>query len=412
MKQAEHIKLTKEVLLATFDYCDKNSIKFWVEESNDTFKFKIGEESDYFESLDKKGSNPYIYSNISEVNQSMIYHTDFNLFRTSLTINSMIQATTNFAQKTPEKYNKFYIDFFWQHGKDLTKILQESYLNKNFDLNYIFDYKTEQYPNGFSDNKVIPYTLGLNWRHFLDTIPNNKLVKFWENQKRFEIFYKKLKELKKTDITKIHPILNTLTERLVDYGLSEDALFKTSYMLMDVLPAELHKGYASKFPLMNSLINKLHKDSLFPETEKEIIERVIFPKFHLYDYFNNDILTPSQYSELAEETLLTIKNNYKLEEKGLISADITGRDDVIFYMVLKENSSINKAAIKFLCINIMESFMNHNEMMIEPKASLLRDKCNFDVLQKISDTEINHWILDKELAINNENVTKTKLKKV
>jgi hypothetical protein len=414
MNSEDYIESTKEALLTTFKYCEENNLRFWVEENHSNiFSFRIGEDEDYFAAMDKKRVNPYSYVNISEVYEGMIHHTDFDMFNQSGNTNCRIQTASNFARKQPKKYNEFYIDFFWKHGKELTKILYEDYIRNQLDLNYIIDYKTEQYPNGFADNKVIPYSSEVNWIHFLDTIENKKLANFWENENHFKNFYEKLKQLKQSNKIMVHSTLRTLTERLIAHGLSDDAMFKTSYMLMDILPENLHQGYSAKFPLMKTLMDKLYKQSLFPDTQEEIIERVIFPKIHLYEYFNSEKLISSQYPELAEETLKKLKNNFKLEEKGLISSEIAGNDDITFYMVLKDNNFVNKSSIKQLCIKIMESFINHDDMIIEAKASLLRDKCDLNLLEQISNTIVDHWILDKELEINQPKDTgKRKIKKV
>ena len=411
MNSEDYIESTKEVLLTTFKYCEENNFRFWTEEHhNNQFIFKIGEDEDYFSQMDKLKANPYSYKNISEVNESMIYHTPFDMFQLSENIDCAIQFNAGFAKRNPQKYNEFYVAFFFNHGKELTKVLHKRYANANLDLSYIIGYKTEKYPNGFYDNKVFPYTSGINWRHFLDTFFEHRLAECWENDKKFKNF---TTELKKLNPLLIHSTLNNLTERLVEFGLSEDSMFKTSYMLMDVLDSKYHDFYAKRFPLMKSLIEKIKKDSLFPETENEIIERAIFPKIHLYQYFSSDKFNPSQYSDLASEVLTNIKNNIKLEEKGLISAEVTGIDDISIYMVLKPDSLVNKSSIKPLFIQIIESFINHPDMMIEEKATLLRDKCDLTLIQKISDTIIDKWILEKELAVNqNEKSSSKKLKKV
>jgi hypothetical protein len=409
MDKIDYADLTKNILLWTLSYCEKNNFMFWVEQIGSDFNFKIGEDADYFEATNQQKSNPYLYNNISEVNQSMIYHSDFNLFHHSRKINSRIQAFDNFRKNRAKEYNEFYVDFFWKYGKETTKTLSMSYLREGLDLSYMMDYKNDDYPKGFSDSKIWPYDLGLNWRHFLDTIHNKKLVDFWEKEKKFKNFHEKLKE---KGHASIHSILNTLTDRLIKTGLSSDAMFKTSYMLMDVLPTNLQKAYVEKFPLMNALIDKRHKDSLFPVLTNEIIERVYFPKIDIYEYFKSDKLRPSEYAELTSEILITLKNNYKLEEKGLISAEVIGVDNLNFFMILKEDSLVNKSSIRELVINIMTLFINNEHMFIEEKAKLLRDKCDLHLLEKISDMEVDRWILNKELTVNPVNVEKKKARKI
>jgi len=404
-----YIEETRNILLSVLKYCQKNDLILWLEGSHN-FKFVIGDINSFETEREMRQYDPFESRYFSEIVEGTIYGTDFDIFPNSASNNSVIKPYATWLKNNPKEYNEFYLDFFWENGKEAANILSKSWLTNYLDLNHFINYKNENYPGGFYDKHIWNYSSGKNWRHFIDTIPIKRLNKFWEKHDNLKEFHSNVKNF---NTHHAHGYLNYLTEKLIESKLSEDAMLKTSYMIMDIFPEEFQHYYEKKFPIVTSLIAKNRKDSLFPQTDNEIIERVIFPRYHVFEYFNNNNYTATQYSDLIYETLIKLKYNPDLEERGLISAEVTGADDITFYMILKDNATINKNVIKNLSLNIMESFINSPNAIIDIKANRLKDKCDLYLLEKISKTVVDNFVLDSDLPKKSiEDQPTKKIKKI
>lgn len=404
-----HAQRTEKLLLSVFEYCQANGLKMWRTDSTFFSKYVVGDEIDF----DTAKKSPFNYNShsINEVNKDEILNsTHYFIFRhggdeKNITINP---AQDWAIDSDDPRYTQLYIRIFLENDKDIAKHFAEDWFKGKINLTHAIDYKDEKYPDGFLDRKITPYNLGKNWHHFIDTIEGQTLDRTWENDELFDQFYQKLKELD-PDGNKLinHSFLRKLTESLCERtGLSDNSKLKTSYMLMELIPERLHEGYVGNFPLMRNLIDGKNKEKLFQQHEDEITEKCIFSKGHIYEYFKFVNLKASQYENIAMQALRFIGENKQLEKKGLICGNaFTTDNDLLFFITVSNNKIINKQSMKSLFISSLQTFFNHKDLVLTDNN---KGVDNREILRKIVNTNIEHWLLKDELSNSPNNGTKTK----
>lgn len=395
---------TKKLLLSILEYCSSNNLVFW-KDGVYFNKFYVASEKEYKEA--NKNKNQYS-PDLVEVNQKIIndgyYNMGFGINSTN-NRNTSISPISAWAFKNQKQYNELYVHVFWSNEKEIAQTFAESWLIKeSLNLANAIEYSTKEYQDGFSDSKLTPYSLGKNWWHFLDTIRNNNLVNFWENYKNFEQFHNALKTKKENGFNP-HSYLATLTDRLCEYGISEDSKLRSSYMIMDVIPEHLQMGYVEKFPFVQSLMNDFHRESLFLQSDEEMVEKVIFPKSHIYKYFNNKEIDSSEYISLSIEALTQLSNSKELKDIGLISVDIVENEDIVTYLTLSKNKNINKHEFKSLFIKVLDSYIsNIEDINTKYDSNTLMNKLfrdgkniylNVSVVEELTNAAIRHWVLER-----------------
>jgi hypothetical protein len=394
----DHAQRTEKLLLSVFEYCQANGLKMWRTDSTFFSKYVVGEEDDF--KTAKKSPFNYSSNSIEEVKKEDILNsTHYFIFRhggdeKNITVNPYPDWATD---SDDPRYTQLYIRVFLENEKDIAKHFSEDWFKGKINLTHAIDYKDEKYPEGFLDKKLTPYNLGKNWHHFIDTIEGQVLDRSWENDELFDQFYQRLKELDPDGSKRVaNSFLNKLTEKLCETGLSDNSKLKTSYMLMDLLPERLHEGYVGKFPLMRNLIDAQNKEKLFQQTDDEITERCVFSKGHIYEYFKFAKLQASQYENIGLQALRFIGENKQLEEKGIICANaFTTNDDLLFFVAVNDNTLINKESMKNLFISSLETFFNHPDVVLTDNN---KGVDNREILRKVINTNIEHWILKDELS--------------
>jgi hypothetical protein len=399
-EEDDNSKNTRKLLFSILEYCTSNNLKFWMEEGY-FHKFYVGGEKEFEEHVNNKNS----YSAHSvEVDVNLISNGYYNMFfgRGNSQMNTSISAIPQWSYKNQKEYNELYVHVFWNNEKDVTSFFGEHWLiQDSFNLAHAMQYKIAEYPNGFSDQKVIPYNLNSNWIHFLDTIPTEKLAEWWQNSSKFDEFHKALKQ---NEPRRNHTFLRTLTDRICEYEISEDSKLKAAYMVMDVLPEDQHKFYAKKFPFIQTALNQAHKDSLFIQSQNEIVERVVLPIYNIYDYFKDANLEAKQYLELAIGSLTLIGASEELKKNGLISIDVikhenylSEKNNIIGYMTLNHTDLMDRNKLKELFLKVMESIISNEEVLKGFKENKLDDK----LCKQVAESTITYWVLDHQLDNKN-----------
>ncbi len=398
MKKQEHAQKSRELLLSVFRYCQKNDFKIWYGQSSSVFtKYKIGSQSD-FEGT--KISEQKYSRSISELTEEAINSSEhyFIFYPQNMDKNFSIEANSNFFAHIEKINTELLVHIFLNHDIEIAQNFINEWIKSPLNLGYLFQYKDDQYPNGFIKESLIKNSEEKNWEKFIDLIPTNRFIEGFEIEEEFneiKFFRNELKKLisglsNKQALNLLNKIINKFTED----DITDDLKLQLSYFLAEIVPSPLLINYVEKFPFINNLIEPNSKDKLFNQNHEEILEKVIFPKIDIYEYFKDADLKASEYNDIVSNTLQLISQNSNLNEKALI-VSCEHNDEFLLFLSLKDNSIINKNSINSLVINILEDFFNSRELA---SGSLSSKDIKEKVLPKLVETSIDRWLLTEELG--------------
>ena len=411
-QKSKTVIATQGVLYTIADYCERNPhVKLWAEKRGLAYELFIGSESDF-----SSEPNQYTLAERFEIKKENIFtkcnEIDIltkNNFRTKICI-------LNFYKNFNKEYNEIYAEVFWNNEPHVTSGFAEAYLTPNLSFGKLLQYK--RYPDVFSDLDGKDEKVHRDWNKLLATIPQQSYIYAWKNLKNLTEFHETLTEIKKSHPqVKPHLFLtNALKLLMANTEITNDAKLQTSYMLAELLPKNSIKKYIEDFPLLESLINKKEKENFFKQEDEEIIEKLVFKKEEIYQFFQRDYLTANEYLQITKKTLNFINENNKLKEYGLISTDLFMDETINFYMTLSRNDIINKKFIKELFLDTMNSFIDNSNLIEDGKGSIKNSLgsfkvFNFELLSLILDKNIDRLILEKELE-NKPSETKAPKRKI
>jgi hypothetical protein len=403
----EHAQRTEKLILSVFDYCQANDLKIWSAGSSFFNKYVIGTERD----LNDANNSPFNPGGVNEVTkEDIVYSPKYFIYKPGNNEkNITIEAFREWMEDIDDnRYINLYVHVFLENDNEIAKHFANDWFKVDIDLTKVLEYSDKKYPRGFLDKKIISYDSVKNWNYFIDTLDENKLIKFWQNEKSLDTFVQGLKALDPNGEKHIADFfLNNLTDKLCKAGLSEDAKLKTSYILMDLIPNNIQEKYINNFPFLQNLIDAKNKDNLFLQNEEEITEKCLILKSHIYDYFKFVNLKASQYDNIAMQALKFIGENEQLYNNGLICANVFSKDkELLFFASLTDNKLINRNSIKNLFINSLETFFNHDEVNLSGNHGGVDNR---EILRRIINTNIEHWILKEELS--NKDIEKSARRK-
>lgn len=397
--ESKTVIATQGILYTIADYCERNPhVKLWAEKRGLSYELFIGSESEF-----PSEPNKYNLAEIFEIKKENIFSKCNEMdilsksnFRTKICV-------SNLSKNFTKEYNEIYAEVFWDSEPHVTSAFAEAYLNPYLSFGKLLKYK--KYPNVFSDLDGKDEKVHRDWNKLLATLPLQTYIQAWKNLKNVTEFHKTLTEFKSSH-PQIKPHLfltNALKLLMANTEITNDAKLQTSYMLAELLPKNSIKKYTDDFPLLESLINKKDKESLFKQEEQEIVEKLVFKKEDVYQFFQRDYLTANEYLNLTKKTLTFINLNNKLKENGLISTDLFMDETINFYMTFSRNDIINKNFIKELFLDTLNDFIDNPELIEEGKGSIKNalgslKVFNDELLSLILDKNIDKLILEKELG--------------
>jgi len=408
MKKSEHAQKSKDLLLSILKYCEKNNFKIWYGQSSTVFtKYRIGSKSD-FEGT--KISELKYSRSISELTEDQIRNGEyyFIFYPQNMDKNFSIQANSNAFPHIEKINNQLLVYIFLNHDIEIAKNFINEWINSPIKLGQLFEYTNEQYPNGF-----IKTSLKNNekvWEEFIDVIPTDRFIESFEIEEELSEIKEFRNQLKKLILDLNNKQIITLFDKIIskftENDMSDDLKLQISYFLFDVLPKEILDKYNEKFPFINNLIQPKTKNTLFSQNYEEVLEKAIFSKIDIYEYFKNSELKASEYNDIVSNTLQLISQNPSLNERALI-VSCEHNDEFLLFMSLMDNSLINKNSMKSLVINILENFFNSRELA---SGSLSSTDVMDKILPKLVNTSIERWLLTEELNDNKIETLKTKRK--
>ena len=288
----------------------------------------------------------------------------------------------------------------WYGHKGCAKEISKYWFFNNFQLDQSLLFKTPEFPNGFFDKNIVPYSLNKNWRHFCDLIEDEKFVSYFNNNKNIISFSNTLDNIfthKPEKNSHLHSIFRTIILKIsqAKFYLDKDNEDHLGFMIFKLfekhLPdSELLSSYAKEIPSVNFLLHNKNKNNIFlnKDMSKYSVESFTFNKLQLMQTFYDKNIPFDRYIVFTEEIFNQMNKSQTLKDVGFQKIDFHKTiDEFIIYLTFDKKKSLNTKDVQDIYLNLMDQFVQNYSTHIEYESFI--------------DTFIEHYYLSKNLPNNN-----------